>query len=378
MSSRLEICLASDGLPNNYPSMTHWLANPWARAAAIIVGSAVVAFVIQFVFRHVVFALLRKTKTTVDDQIADILRRPVYLSVIMVSIAWAVRVAPVSNQIASLTDGALKTLAVVIWSLALSRVAGLVFRALADRATSESLVQPQTQPLFDIFTKLLLFAVASYGVLLAWDINVGAWMASAGIAGLALSFAAKDTLSNLFAGIFIVADAPYKVGDFIALDGGKLRGSVTAIGFRSTRLLTLEDVEIIVPNSVMGNAQIINESGGPYRKARVTVTVECAYGSDSDQVKDVLLKCAEGAPLVSSDPKPLVRFAEFGASGLVHELLVWAERPRYRELVIDDLNRRIYKAFTQNGIEIPYSKHDVFIKQIPPGLEPRGKASQAA
>jgi small-conductance mechanosensitive channel len=208
-----------------------------------------------------------------------------------------------------------------------------------------------------------LVAAASYAVLIAWHINIGAWMASAGIAGIALGFAAKDSLSNLFAGIFIIVDAPYSLGDFIVLDG-ELRGAVTAIGFRSTRLLTLDDVEIVVPNSLIGNAQIVNESGGPYRKARVAVTVECAYGTDADQVKQVLLKCADGAPHVSEDHEPMVRFSSFGASGLVHELLVWIEQPRYREVVVDDLNRRIYKAFAAAGIEIPYSKHDVFIKQF--------------
>ena len=173
--------------------------------------------------------------------------------------------------------------------------------------------------------------------------------------------------TNLFAGIFIIADAPYTLGDFIVLDN-ETRGSVTAIGFRSTRLLTLDDIEIVVPNSVIGNAQIVNESGGPYEKARVSVTVECAYGSDVDLVREVMLQCAEGAPHVVHDHTPMVRFSAFGGSGLVHELLVWIERPRYREIVTDDLNRRIYKAFAKNGIEIPYSKHDVFIKELPADL----------
>src|SRR5690606_6831742 len=209
----------------------------------------------------------------------------------------AARAAPLSERVLQIVDATLQTVAILLWSFALSKVGSLAIASLAKRAKEHSFIQVRTQPIFDIFSKLLLLGLASYGVLLAWRINVGAWLASAGIVGLALGFAAKDSLSNLFAGIFIVADAPYKLGDFIVLDG-EVRGAVTAIGFRSTRLLTLDDIEVIVPNSLIGNAQIVNESGGPNKQARVGITVECAYGSDVDVVRELLLSCAEGAPYV--------------------------------------------------------------------------------
>lgn len=344
-------------------AMPAWLNDPWIKAAGILLGSLVAALLIELLFRKVITRLVRLTKSTVDDEIARSIRQPIYLSTIIACIAWALRVAPMHATVVRIADATLWTIAIVLWSITLARVSSLVFSAIAQRSGSDSFVRVSTQPIFEIFSKLGLFGASSYAIMLAWNINVGAWLASAGIAGIALGFAAKDSLSNLFAGIFIVADSPYKVGDFIELDGD-LRGSVTSIGFRSTRLLTLDDIEIIVPNSVLGNAQIVNESGGPFRRARVAVVVECAYGSDVDLVREVMLKCADGAQFVSDEPRPLVRFASFGGSGLVHQLLVWIERPRYRELVTDDLNRRIYKAFMEAGIEIPYSKHDIYIKQI--------------
>lgn len=347
--------------------MAELLENPYARAGAIVLGSLVVAFIIEFAFRHVLLAFTRKTATELDDQVVLALERPVYLTIVFVAFAWATREANLHSTLVRISDGLLKTTAIVVWSFAGARILALVFRSLASRSRDNGFIQPRTQPLFDIFSQIAIFAAASYAILLSWNVNIGGWMASAGIAGIALGFAAKDSLSNLFAGIFIIADAPYSLGDFIVLDG-EMRGSVTAIGFRSTRLLTLDDIEVVVPNSLIGNARIVNESGGPYKKARVSVKVECAYGSDVDKVKKVLLECAEGARHVESEPSAMVRFADFGASGLVHQLLVWIEHPRYRELVTDDLNRRIYQAFNKNGIEIPYSKHDLFIKQLPPGL----------
>lgn len=344
--------------------MATWLSDPWAQAAGVLAFAFLAAFAIEFVFRTLVLAVVHKTKTTIDDAIVKVLRWPIYFSVILTSAIYASRVAPISAPIIRVSDALITSAALLIWGFALSKVATLTIQSLADGAREHSLVQVRTQPLFDIFSKLLLLGVVSYGILLAWRINVGAWLASAGVVGIALGFAAKDSLSNLFAGIFIVADAPYKLGNFVVLDG-EIRGAVTSIGFRSTRLLTLDDIEIIVPNSLIGNAQIVNESGGPNRQARVGITVECAYGSDADLVREVMLRCAEGAPHVTSIPAPLVRFSSFGASGLVHRLLVWIDSPRYRETVVDDLNRRVYKAFALAGIEIPYSKHDLYLKQLP-------------
>ena len=116
--------------------------------------------------------------------------------------------------------------------------------------------------------KMLLIGFGAYVFLMIWGINATAWLASAGVIGIAVGFAAKDTLSNLLSGVAIVADTPYKIGDYVVLDSGE-RGKVTNLGMRSTRLLTRDDVEITVPNAVIANATIINESGGPWVKHRI-------------------------------------------------------------------------------------------------------------
>jgi MscS family membrane protein len=212
---------------------------------------------------------------------------------------------------------------------------------------------------------LLVVALALYFVFLAWNINVTAWIASAGILGLAISFAAKDTLANLFSGVFILTDAPFKLGDFIVLDSGE-RGEVTHIGIRSTRLLTRDDVEITVPNSIMGNAKITNETGGPYERYRIRVKVGVAYGSDIDKVKSVLMDVAGSQPEVCKAPAPRVRFRAFGDSSLDHELLCWVDKPVLRGRVTHLLNTAVYKRFIKEGIDIPFPQRDVYIKTAPP------------
>lgn len=146
---------------------------------------------------------------------------------------------------------------------------------------------------------------------------------------------------------------------------------VTHIGIRSTRMLTRDDVELTIPNSIMGTTKIINESGGPDKKHRIRVKVGVAYGSDIDNVKQILLDVANNEEKVCVDPEARVRFRSFGNSSLDLELLCWVEDPSLRGNVTDALLTDIYKAFNSRGIEIPYSKHDVYIKSLP-GREPPG------
>ncbi|MFW2368087.1 MAG: mechanosensitive ion channel family protein, partial [Desulforhopalus sp.] len=150
----------------------------------------------------------------------------------------------------------------------------------------------------------------------------------------------------------------------IVLDRGE-RGEITNIGLRSTRILTRDDVEVTIPNSIIGNSTIINQSGGPSEKLRIRVKVGVAYGTDIDQVREMLLEIANHEPLICTTPNPSVRFKLFGASSLDLELRGWVSRPELRGRATDALNTNIYRAFTEAGIEIPYTKQDLYIKGLP-------------
>ena len=222
-------------------------------------------------------------------------------------------------------------------------------------------IQPSTLPLFDNSAKIILMLGALYFIFLAWGINVSALIASAGIVGLALSFGAQDALSNIFGGMSILADQPYKVGDYINLDTGE-RGEITQIGLRSTRMLTRDDVEVSIPNSVMGNAKIVNESGGPYQKFRIRIKVGVAYGSDLDEVERTLVQVASKHEEICDTPEPRVVFATSALQVWTSELLAWVEQPVLRGRLEHELNRDVYKAFQEQGIEIPFPQQDLHIR----------------
>jgi MscS family membrane protein len=220
-------------------------------------------------------------------------------------------------------------------------------------------------PLFDNLTKILLIGTALYCLLVIWNLDVKPWLASAGIVGIAVGFAAKDSLANLFGGLFIIVDAPYKIGDYINLDGGE-RGQVTSIGLRSTRLLTRDDVEITLPNAQIANAKIINESGGRWVLSRVTLRVGVAYGSDVDHVREVLLRAARSVPEVLDEPEPRVRFTELGDSALIFRVLCWIRDPVLRGRCVDGLNTAVYKALAAERITIPFPQRELHLHQPPP------------
>ena len=340
------------------------VANRYALAITKVLLSVLAAYVVAFVIERTIGALVKKTKTDLDDKIIQIIHRPLVLSVILLGGGNAATGMGLHERTRFYVLATLKTLAILIWVQAAFRIATTVLDAMV-RSKRHDIVQARTQPVFDMLLKIAIAGGGAYFVFLVWRIDVTAWLASAGIFGIAVGFAAKDTLANLFSGIFIVADAPYKIGDYIVLDDG-LRGRVTSIGIRSTRILTLDDIEITIPNAVIGNSKIINEAGGPAVHQRIGVTVDAAYGSDIDTVHAVLESVPQGMPHVLPHPAPLVRFREFGASGLTHVLYVWIHDPHLRDLVAHQLRTKIYKEFEAAGLEIPYSKHDVYIKEQPP------------
>ncbi|MBU1341537.1 MAG: mechanosensitive ion channel family protein [Proteobacteria bacterium] len=334
--------------------------NRYLQALLIIFLFLGLAKVLDMILTRVIKKWIQKTTLKLDDQILDIFHKPVFLSIVIFGLALATERIAFKETINFITLNSLKTIAILFWATAATRFLKLLLNLVSRDESRFKLIQDRTLPLFNNLIILFVTGVSVYILFLIWNIDLTAWIASAGILGLAISFAAKDTLSNLFSGVFIMADAPYKLGDFIVLDSGE-RGDVTSIGIRSTRLLTRDDVEITVPNSIMGNTKIINEAGGRHEKFRIRVKVGVAYGSEIDKVHTVLLDVAKSLPDVCKIPEPRVRFRAFGDSSLDHELLCWVQKPVLRGRVLHMLNTAVYKRFLQEGIQIPFPQRDVHV-----------------
>lgn len=337
---------------------------PLLRALQVIVLFLLIAALLDRLISGVVRRITARTETNLDDQILQILHKPLFSTVTLVGLNVAAYELDLSSELLLTIRAVIQTFLIAIWAFFGLRFIRVVLAAMGRHPERFEMVQKTTEPLLRNAFSVLLLLVGIYGILVAWDINVTGLVASAGIVGLALSFAAQDTLANLFAGIAILTDRPYRIGDYIILDSGE-RGQVTQIGLRSTRLLTRDDVEVSIPNGVMGAAKIVNEATGVPNQYRVKVGVGVAYGSDIDLVQEVLLKAGEDHQKVLTHPEPRTRFRTFGDSSLDFELLCWIARPGERGLVVHELNCEIYKRFAEAGISIPFPQRDLYIKEMP-------------
>ena len=331
------------------------------QSALIVIGAVIVAKIADIIFTRIFSRLVSKTQTSLDDKIVDLLHRPIFYSIIFIGLSIAVKRAGIPDYIDFAVVGIFKTITILIWFTILTRIFVISMKWASGR-TSSKLFQHKTLPLFNNLGKILITLFGIYFICLSWNINLNGWLASAGVLGIVLGLAAKDTVANFFAGIFLMADSPFKEGDYILLDTGE-RGYVKSMGIRSTRIMTRDDIEITIPNSVIASSKIVNESGGPVEIERVRITLQVAYGSDIDNVKELLKSIAVKSSNVMDDPEPRVRFREFADSGLKLQLLFWIYKPEIRGRTVDQVNTEIYKQFAQNNISIPYPTMNVIIPE---------------
>ncbi len=334
------------------------------QLAIIVLGTIVVAQVVVFLLGFIAKKITKNTKTDTDDLIIKSIKGPLFYTILLVGIYLALCIMFFGEVMKAFTLPFFQTTLIIIWTIFCSRLIKIIFQHFAQIKRARFITQ-QTLPLFINMSLVILWSVAIYVSFSVWGINMTAWLASAGVAGIAIGFAAKDTLANFISGIFILTDAPYKIGDWIVLDSGE-RGKVTNIGIRTTRIVNVDDMEVTVPNAVIGNATLINESGGSAgRIYRVRTPFSVAYGTDIDKAEKVVYEIAKNNEHVLDEPEPRVRFRTFGASSLDFELLFWVEDSAKKGRAKHEINHAIYKAFMRNNIEIPYAKQDVYIKEFP-------------
>ena len=337
------------------------IKQPVIQAILYVIGSLAAAKIADWIITTVLSRLANRTSSTIDDRIIQILHRPIYYSILFMGLGISITLLQLPEIITFIFIGLFKSMAILIWSVALFQAFMHFINWYSQQTKGKSIVQTHTLPLFDNVGKVIIFMVAVYFIFISWDFNVTGWLASTTIVAMVVALAAKDTVANLFAGFFIMADTPYKPGDYINLDGGE-RGYVKHIGLRSTRIMTRDDIEITLPNSLIANSKIVNESGGPLERERVRITLSVAYGSDIDQVRSILMDIAQNNENVCTKPEPRMRFRSFGDSGLNIQLLFWIEKPEDKGRITDELNTAIYKRFNKDRIEIPFPQRTLHIK----------------
>lgn len=364
----------SDTVQENAAAPPQWLPDMLNKAWVFLADYPVMLSLIIIFVGLMLAVLARKiilfwglkvtarTPTGLDEKLLRILAGVIALVLGYIALVLAVQVLGLSDFIEMLIIRLLMSVLILQLIRAAMQASNVGLEILGRIRHRFAIIEERTIPLFDLVMTVIIVAIGSYALLQVWNIDPTAWLASAGVIGIAVGFAARDTLANLFAGFFIIADAPYQIGDYIILSGGE-RGIVVNVGIRSTRIRTRDDVEIIVPNSEMANSKIVNESGGIRDRYRLRVKIGVAYGSDLEQVCELLEQVAATHKEVAQNPAPRVRNRGFGDSSVDFELLCWIRDPADRGRISHELYMAIYKLFNKEGISIPFPQRDLWIKQ---------------
>jgi small-conductance mechanosensitive channel len=324
----------------------------------VLLAKAVDVFVNRFLKK-----LAAMTKISFDDQAIQIMHLPVILTVLCVGVLHAVALPPeIAAPWAKFIPGIAKTIILLIWTSAVMKVFGLIAEDNLKKALSRGKIGKDLFMLLKNVMRVVIVIFALIWLLSIWHINLAPLFASAGIAGIAVALAAKDTLANFFGGLSIFADRTFTVGDYIILDNTD-RGEVVEIGIRSTRIKTRDDVLITIPNAILANSKIINESA-PIPRFRIRVPVGVAYGSNLEEVEAILLEVAERNAAVAKEPAPRARLRTFAASSVDFQLLCWVDDPSLKGLETHNLLKDIYSVFAERNITIPFPQQDVYIKEI--------------
>jgi potassium efflux system protein len=206
-----------------------------------------------------------------------------------------------------------------------------------------------------LLTLILFAAVIEAGV------DLSKFTVITGALGVGLGFGLQNVVSNFVSGLILLFERPIRVGDTVDVNG--LVGTVKRIGARSSTVQTYQGSEVIVPNSNLISNQVINWTlSTPWR--RVEVPVGVAYGTDPEQIINLLVEVAGSNPGVMRDPKPSAFFVGFGDSALNFELRFWAARQESWFQLKSDVTTSVAKALGEAGIEIPFPQRDLHVRSI--------------
>lgn len=214
------------------------------------------------------------------------------------------------------------------------------------------------------------YAILVIGALVALDaarVRMPAVLASVGIVGLTVGFAARDSLSNLISGVLIYLDRPFVLGDLVEID--KWYGRVERITLRSTRIVTPDGRMLAVPNTEMINKTVVSYTNFPHLRLDIPITV--AVTEDLDRARQALLDLVRAREDFLVEPAPRVVVTRLNDYNVVLELQAWLDDERQHIAQRYDLREEMFEALRTAGVEMPYETVRV-VSQAPPGSPSKG------
>lgn len=335
----------------------------WVISLTIIIGAVVLNKLIVLFNKHVLIKLTEKTKNRMDDILFKMLQAPVLLGVMLLAIWIASSRLNLDPKVDAFFSKSYQFLIVlnITWFL-VRFVNAIIEEYLVPRAEDNS-TKYLDNTLIPIIRRGVLGIIWSIGIMMALrnvGVDVGALIAGLGIGGLAFALAAQDTIKNIFGGITIFTDRPFRIGDRVKVDG--FDGFVEDIGIRSTRLRTLEKRLVTIPNYKIVEASIENISGEQMR--RVVMTIGLTYTTTPEQMQQAL-SILKNIPKTNKEveSKELTAvFSEFSTYSLDLKFTYWIKKSGDVIEVPSKVNFEVLSKFKEAGLIFAYPTQTVFIK----------------
>ncbi len=345
---------------NEYSFVTE---NQLLFAVVLVLGSFVLATIVTLFLKLLIAVIAKRTKSEMDDEFLKEAQTPVFRIIVLAGLLISTQLLGLQGDVLDITTKILVTLiylSIVLYAIKAADIFYIHgFTKIAER--TKSTIDDEILPIAKKTTAAVIWIFGLIMILGAWGVDVTPFIAGLGIAGLAISFALQESLANIFAGISIIMDKVYKVGDKIAIESGEV-GTVADVGLRSTRIKTFDNELLIMPNSKLANSKVKNYVQ-PDTSLRVVVNFGVDYGTKPEKVINLLLPELAKIEGISKKPEPLVEFTEMGESSVNFAAKLWV--PNYGQaydvkLAMTDI---IYKELNKAKIGIPFPSRTIYMKK---------------
>jgi len=325
----------------------------WSIAVAFVVGGFIVGKLVSWISTNILKRISVKTKNRVDDIVLAVAERPLVLIISVAGIALGVDWLELESATAVWVDKAFIVLATVVGTWTLARIIDAIMDEylvpLAKK--SEGTLDDQLMPLLRKGLKTLLWTLAILFALRNVGYDVGALLAGLGLGGVAVALAAKDTLSNLFGSVAVFIDHPFKINDRIKICG--YDGTVIEIGIRTSRLKTLDNRIVTIPNATFASSPIENVSSEPNTK--VVQTLDLARTNSPSKLEEAvaLLKVA-GAETEGTDGVPAAGVSAFGEYSYRITFVFYVKKGADYVATVNAVNLEVLRRFEAAGVAFAY------------------------
>ncbi|MFC1800800.1 mechanosensitive ion channel family protein [Nanoarchaeota archaeon] len=330
-----------------------FMQNEYIRATVILLFIIILAKSVHIILKVYVSRLAKKTKTDIDDIILEETSMPIYKLILLLGIYFAFRSLSLLSPYIRWFNMAF----FILFVLSVTSIISKVFRVIVPKWLKVKRKYEKTPKLISMFLNILLYIIAALIILDHFNVEITPMIATLGLGGLAVGLALQNTLSNFFAGIHLLTDKPIRVGDFVELEKASITGNIEDIGWRSTRIKTLGNNIVVIPNSKLAESVITNVSKPDQN---MTLMIECgvSYESNLDKVEKVTVDVAkkvqntvEGAV---KDHTPTMRFIKFGDSNINFNVFLRIESRLVKFPVRHEFIKALKSEFDKKGIEISW------------------------